>query len=360
MMARTEADQGFDVLAADRLDQPTRVLVIDDDEGVREVLAAWVEADGCLPVSVEGAQEALAAADAQAVAVALCDVQMPDYDGFWFLDRVQAQHPDVAVVLVTGVHDVDWALRGLQHGVVDYLLKPFDQRSLSRALENGMRQHRLRRADRLLREQRAAELGARHARLIEAMSRLQIETTSQVEATLDLVAFRHDVLRDHSHRVRQLSVALATTLRVPATQIDVLGQAALLHELGRLVLPDGLLSKTGELTSEERALWRRVPDLGASVLERLPGVHPAAGIIRSRFEEYAGGGYPRQLAGDEIPMTSRILAVADSYDAMRSPRPFRDALAHEQALSELVRGSGTQFDPDVVRTFTRLPGLGGA
>lgn len=360
MMARTDVDQGLVVPAGERLDQPTHVLVIDDDEGVRDVLTTWVEADGCQPVSVEGAEQALAAADAQPIAVALCDVQMPERDGFWFLERVQERHPDVAVVLVTGVHDVDWALRGLQQGVVDYLLKPFDQRSLSRALENGMRQHRLRRADRMLREQRAAELGARHARLIQALSRLHIETTAQVEAALDMVAFRSDAWREHSHRVRQLSVALATTLRMPAHQIEVLGQAALLHELGRLVLPDGLLSKTGELTSEERALWRRVPDLGASILEALPGLHPAAGIIRSRFEEYAGGGYPRQLAGDEIPMTSRILAVADSYDAMRSPRPFRDALAHEQAVSELVRGSGTQFDPDVVRTFTRLPGLGGA
>lgn len=359
-MGRTETEQGLDVLASERLDEPGCVLVIDDDEGVREVLSAWVEADGCQPVPVGGAEEALAVADAQGVSVALCDVQMPGYDGFWFLDQVQARHPDMAVVLVTGVHDVDWALRGLQHGVVDYLLKPFDQRSLSRALENGMRQHRLRRADRMLREQRASELGARHARLVQALTRLQIETTAQVEAVLDLVAFRNDVWREHSHRVRQLAVALATTMRVPATQVASLGQAALLHELGRLVLPDGLLSKTGDLTSEERALWRRVPDLGASILEALPPLRPAASIIRSRFEEYAGGGYPRHLSGDEIPMTSRVLAVTDSYDAMRSPRAFRDALSHEQAIGELVRGSGTQFDPDVVRTFTRLPGLGGA
>ena len=357
MMAGADGEPGLQIAAPERLDQPARVLVIDDDEGVREVLSAWVEADGCVPVAVGGAEEALAAASL-GIAVALCDVQMPHRDGFWFLEQVQEHHPDVAVVLVTGVHDVDWALRGLQQGVVDYLLKPFDQRSLSRALENGMRQHRLRRADRLLREQRASELEARHARLIEALSRLQIETTAQVEAALDLVAFRNDVWREHSHRVRQLAVALATTMRVPANQVDVLGQAALLHELGRLVLPDGLLSKTGELTSEERALWRRVPDLGASILEALPGLNPAAAIVRSRFEEYSGSGYPRQLAGDEIPMTSRVLAVADSYDAMRSPRPFRDALTHEQAVSELVRGSGTQFDPDVVRTFTRLPGLG--
>ena len=172
------------------------------------------------------------------------------------------------------------------------------------------------------------------------------------------MAFRSDVWREHSQRVRHLAIALATTCRVPASQVEALGQAALLHELGRLVLPDGLLNKTGELTTEERALWRRVPDLGASILDAVPALRPAAGIVRSRFEEYAGGGYPRQLAGDEIPMTSRVLAVADSYDAMRSPRPFRDALTHEQAVGELVRGSGTQFDPDVVRTFTRLPGLG--
>ena len=355
-MTRITDDERFETATVQmRHDRPTPVLVIDDEDGVREVLTAWVEADGCEPIAVSSAEDALAAADGQPVAVALCDVQMPGRDGFWFVEQVQARHPDVAVILVTGVHDVDWALRGLQHGVVDYLLKPFDQRSLSRALENGMRQHRLRRADRLLREQRASELGGRHARLIEAMTRLHVETTEQVEAALDLVAFRNDIQREHSHRVRTLAVTLATALRVPAAQIEVLAQAALLHELGRLVLPDGLLGKTGELTSDERALWRRVPDLGASILEAIPALRPAAGIIRSRFEDFAGGGYPRQLAGDEIPMTSRVLAVADSYDAMRCARPFRDALTHEQAVNELVRGSGTQFDPDVVRAFTRLP-----
>jgi len=357
-MARPETEQGLDVMTDDRVDAPTAVLVIDDDPNVREVLSAWVAADGCLPLPVEGAQQALDVAATRSVGIALCDVQMPERDGFWFLGQVQARHPDLAVVLVTGVHDVDWALRGLQQGVVDYLLKPFDQRSLSRALENGMRQHRLRRADRLLREQRAAELGARHARLVQAMTRLQVVATEQLEAVLDLVAFRSDVWREHSHRVRHLAVALARSVRVPAAHIEVLGHAALLHELGRLVLPDALLSKTGDLTTEERALWRRVPDLGASILEALPSLRPAASIIRSRFEEYAGGGYPRQFAGDEIPLTSRVLAVADSYDAMRSPRSFRDALTHEQAVSELVRASGTQFDPDLVRTFTRMPGVG--
>ena len=354
-MARTENDLAFDEgLAQSTVDIPTPVLVVDDDGGIRDVLAAWVEADGCRPIAVENAEDALEAAGRLPIAVAFCDVQMPGHDGFWFLDRVQSVHPDMAVVLVTGVHDVDWALRGLQQGVVDYLLKPFDQRSLSRALENGMRQHRLRRADRLLREQRASELAARHARVIEALTRLQVGSTAQVEAVLDLVAFRNDAWREHSYRVRQLAVALGMALRVPGPHVEALAQAALLHELGRLVLPDGLLGKTGELSADERALWRRVPDLGASILEAIPALRPAAGVIRSRFEEYAGSGYPRQLAGDEIPLTSRVLAVADSYDAMRSPRPFRDALTHEQALSELVRGSGTQFDADVVRAFTKI------
>ena len=156
-MGRMAGDHALDALHIEtRVDAPTNVLVIDDDEGVRDVLAAWVEADGCQPVAAESAAAALSAAAERPVAVALCDVQMPGRDGFWFVEQVQASHPDIAVVLVTGVHDVDWALRGLQHGVVDYLLKPFDQRSLSRALENGMRQQRLRRADRLLREQRAS------------------------------------------------------------------------------------------------------------------------------------------------------------------------------------------------------------
>ena len=185
MTARSETEQGLDALVGTRVDAPTSVLVIDDEEGVREVLSTWVEVDGCHPLPAASAEEALELAGACRVGIALCDVQMPGRDGFWFLEQVEQRHPDMAVVLVTGVHDVDWALRGLQHGVVDYLLKPFDQRSLSRALENAVRQHRLRRADRLLREQRASELGARHARLVQAMTRLHVVNTEQVEAALD-------------------------------------------------------------------------------------------------------------------------------------------------------------------------------
>ncbi len=334
---------------------PGPVLVVDDEPDIRDVLSTWVQADGCAVVEAGSALEALDLAREHAISVALCDLYMPEHDGFWLVEQLGAIRPSAAVVLATGIHDVEWAVRGLQVGAVDYLLKPFDQQALSRALETGLRQHRHRAEAQLLRETRALELAARHGRLVDALSRLGISTTAHVQATLDLVAFRQDDWRDHSRRVAALSRRLGMALQMTDSQLDELEQAALLHEVGRLVLPDTLLTKTGDLSSEERALWRRVPVLAASVLDAVPSLAGAASLVRARFEEYAGGGYPRQLAADQIPLGSRVLAVTDSYDAMRSPRPFRDALTHAQAVGELTRGAGTQFDPDLVRMFVRLP-----
>ena len=181
MMARSETEQGLDVLSHERLDVPTPVLVIDDNADVREVLASGWTPTGASRCPPRAPGSPARSPMPGASGIALCDVQMPESRRVLVPRAVQQRHPDMAVILVTGVHDVDWALRGLQHGVVDYLLKPFDQRSLSRALENAMRQHRLRRADRLLREQRASELGMRHARLVKAITRLHIATTEQVE-----------------------------------------------------------------------------------------------------------------------------------------------------------------------------------
>jgi putative two-component system response regulator len=331
------------------------VLVVDDDPDVCEVMASWVAADGCEVLRASTAADAVRVVQSRPVSVALCDVNLPDHDGFWFADALHDVRPDAAVVLVTGFREVDWALRGLQIGAVDYLLKPFDQRAFSRALEAGLRQHRERRHTQHLQGARAVELADRHGRLVGALTALAVTDTRQIRATLDLLAFRQDDLREHSRRVALLAVALATAQRMPAEQVTLIEHAALLHEVGRLVLPDSLLTRTGELSADDRAYWRRVPTLAASMLEAVPTLRGVAAIIRSRFEEFAGGGYPRQLAGHQIPLASRVLAVADSYDAMRSPRPFRDALTHAQADAELRRGSGTQFDPDLVTSFLRLP-----
>lgn len=334
---------------------PGPVLVVDDDPDICEVMAEWVAADGCQVLRAGSAAEALALTDTHPVSAVLCDVHLPDHDGFWFAEALHQARPETSVVLVTGFRDVDWALKGLEIGAVDYLLKPFDQRSLSRALEAALRQHRERRHTRHLQDERALELADRHARLVRALTRLSITTTDEIRATLDLLAFRHDEWREHSRRVAALSVSLSQAVRLPAAQITLVEHAALLHEVGRLVLPDSLLKKTGELTAEDRGYWRRVPTLAASVLDAVPSLTSVASIIRSRFEEFAGSGYPRQLAGAQIPLASRVLALADSYDTMRTPRPFRDALSPEEAEAEIRRGSGTQFDPELVDALVRLP-----
>ena len=211
MMARTETEQGLDISRANGWTNPaaswSSTMTRASARSCRRGSSRWVRAGGR-----RGAEEALAVAAAQGVASPCATCRCPGTTASGSSSR--SRHAirtwpwcsSRACTTSTG-RSAD-----LQHGVVDYLLKPFDQRSLSRALENAMRQH-LCGGPIALREQRASELGVRHARLVQAMTRLQIETTGQVEAVLDLVAFRSDVWREHSHRVRRLAVALATTLR---------------------------------------------------------------------------------------------------------------------------------------------------
>ncbi|MCH7810002.1 MAG: HD-GYP domain-containing protein, partial [Chloroflexi bacterium] len=176
---------------------------------------------------------------------------------------------------------------------------------------------------------------------------------SIVAALTAAMGLRDDMSASHARRVSDLSFILAQQMRVGREETQLIQRAAVLADIGKMEIAEGILSKKGDLSEEEWAEMRRHPELGSRILAETLNFSDAAAVVLAHHERYDGQGYPYGLKGDEIPVGSRIYAVADSYIAMTSDRPHRKKLSHETALKEILRNSLTQFDPEVVRAFVR-------
>ena len=176
---------------------------------------------------------------------------------------------------------------------------------------------------------------------------------SIVAALTAAMGLRDDMSASHARRVSDLSFILAQQMRVGREETQLIQRAAVLADIGKMEIAEGILSKKGDLSEEEWAEMRRHPELGSRILAETLNFSDAAAVVLAHHERYDGQGYPYGLKGDEIPVGSRIYAVADAYIAMTSDRPHRKKLSHETALKEILRNSLTQFDPEVVRAFVR-------
>ena len=160
---------------------------------------------------------------------------------------------------------------------------------------------------------------------------------------------------EHIERVREYSVAIARQLRLAEEDVWRIGVGAVLHDLGKIGVPDAVLNKAGALTRAESDVMRRHPVIGAGLLDADPALALALPAVVYHHERWDGSGYPYGLAGDRIPLDGRIVSVADAYDAMVSDRPYRARLSVQHALQEIAGGIGTQFDPEIARAFLKLP-----
>ena len=326
------------------------VLIVDDEEGVRSLLARWLESSGYQVSVANGADAALAAFEKDPPALVLCDIRMPGRDGMWLAARVRQDFPETAVIMSSGVQDAHAAEECLRYGVVEYLTKPFGRDRLREAVERGMHWHQAAGEAHRWKRQLEGELRERKGALVRIVRSLAIASDQDVEALLAATGAERDAYA-HAHRVRFLALATARHMDMPAEEVAVLGRAALIHEIGKAALPLALVRKPASLTSEELALMRTYPALAATVLADVPFLQSVVPIVRDAHERADGTGFPHGLRGTPVSLSARILGLVDAYDSMTHARVFRNPISQSDALLEIERCSGTQFDPSVVHAF---------
>jgi response regulator RpfG family c-di-GMP phosphodiesterase len=329
------------------------VLVVDDEPEIRSVMSRWARAEGYQVAEAEDADEALAQMARRATQVAVCDVRMPGRDGFWLADRFRERFPDTAVVMSTGILPFDAAVLSLRSGAVDYLRKPFSREQLTTALLRGTTWHRERLASRTWAGQLTREFERRQTRTADWLACAEKRSGDPLEVLLRLLQKRVPAVYQHSRRTAALALKIADALGLSSAECSIVRQGALLHDLGKTVIPSAVLNKPAALSSEEWPIMRRKTDAACRLIgNRVP---------QAVLDLVAAGGAPdddqaRTPDGLTSPATacSQILAVADAFDSMTHTQPYREAVSAAEALEELRRCSGSQFAPRVVDTLSRI------
>ncbi|ACG73259.1 response regulator receiver modulated metal dependent phosphohydrolase [Anaeromyxobacter sp. K] len=334
--------------------EATRILIVDDDAAVRDVITVLLREEGYVCTTVASAEAALDEARKTDYPLVISDVRMPARDGFWLLEQMREASPDTAVIMLTAYGDTEAAVECLRNGAADYLLKPPKVTELIRAIERALGRRRLELARGRYRrslENRVKEKTAELSRTLHDLESTYSQTLWTLVAALD--AREHET-SDHSQRVVRYTLAIARRVGLAETALPDVGRGALLHDIGKIGVPDAILLKPGKLTPEEWTEMRKHPQIGFNILKSVDFLQVPAEMVLCHQERFDGGGYPRGLSGDAIPLSARIFAIADCFDAMTSDRPYRKRTSTENARKEILRCAGTQFDPRAADAFLSL------
>jgi cyclic di-GMP phosphodiesterase len=331
------------------------LLIVDDDWQVREVLHEIFLTAGynCL-LAADGA-EALETFSAARPPLTVTDLKMPRKDGTQLLQAILALEPDAAVIILTGAADVKTAIDSLKIGAYDFIMKPVNVDELVIAAERALERRQLL----IERRQYQAYLELRVEEATRDLQAAYEQLQETYRATLEALGSALDTrdvgTESHSRRVHGYSLATARACGVSDDQLIDIEHGVLLHDIGKIGIPDGILLKPGPLTPDEWNVMRRHPEIGKCLIETIPFLRGAVPIVYHHHERWDGSGYPLGLEGDAIPLGARIFAVADAFDAMTFDRPYSKAISFEAAKAEIQRCAGSHFDPRVVEAFSRVP-----
>jgi len=335
----------------DNLAAPTRILIVDDDASVRDVISVLLQEEGYECRTASSAEAALDIAAAEAPPLVISDMKMPGRDGIWLLEAFRERYPETAVIMLTGYGDTEAAVDCLRRGAVDYLLKPPKLTDLIRAIERALAKRRIELARKRYQKKLERKVRDRTGELRTALRNIQGTYQTTLLALVRALDAREHETSDHSQRVVKYTEAIAERLSLRGPELEEIGRGALLHDIGKIGVPDAVLLKPAKLTTEEWKEMRRHPDIGYDMIRSIEFLNTPAAIVLSHQERFDGRGYPRCLRGEEIHIGARIFAVADTLDAMTSDRPYRKGTTFESAVDEIQRCAGSQFDPEVVCAF---------
>lgn len=319
------------------------ILVVDDEEGPREALRMILKENYDVLLAKDG-QECLDLIRRERPSLILLDIRLPGMDGIEVLERVKKVRPEIPVIIVSAVGTHKTVIDALKLGAVDFIAKPLDVIQVRDTVRKA-----------LLQAECEKSLGPNSPpqTLPTVEDILEATYLNTIKTLCKILVKKDPYTRQHSQHVTHFALLIGKALGFSKDELLVLEQAALLHDIGKIGIPDHILRKPGPLTDSEWEVMRQHPDIGQEILEHIQVLHLEQNMVRHHHERYDGNGYPDRLKGEEIPIYSRILGIADSFHAMVSDRPYRKALSVETAVEELKKNSGTQFDPELVEIFIK-------
>ena len=328
-------------------------LVVDDEPRLRQVLSHLMRNDGFVCFEAANGEEALVQLQLHPITLVMSDLRMPKMDGLELLRQVRARWPDVAVVMITAVADVEVAVSCLAIGAMDYLTKPFHLEEVRARVAQAMENRRLVIENRGYQESLQEKVAVQARRLEELF-------LASIQSLAEVLELKDPYTRGHSVRVSGYSAIIARELGLDGEMLRQIELGGHVHDIGKIGVREEVLNKPGKLTDAEYEHIMTHPVVGWRILAPLLAETPVAlNIVRSHHERFDGLGVPDHLAGAAIPLEARIAAAADAFDAMTSDRPYRpEGLSVDEAIRDLTRCSGTQFDPEVVAALVQASNAG--
>jgi response regulator RpfG family c-di-GMP phosphodiesterase len=348
-------DQIILCVSARRPPGVVRVLAVDDERAACKLLALMLRPPAFSCATAASGEEALIALQREHFDAVISDLQMPGITGLELLAHVRRSWPHVAFLVTTGVDDVEVGVQAMRSGADDYLVKPLLEGAVLASLESSLHKRHLEQQVENYRLHLEEMVAERTAQLSQALQRLEHSYEDTLQALGAAIDLRDTETAGHSRRVGRYSLEIARSIGCSGQQLGSLAKGAALHDIGKLGIPDAILLKPGPLTPDERKLMQCHVQIGFDLVKDIAFLSDAAELVLTHHERHDGSGYPRALKGDAILPTARIFAVADSFDAITSDRPYRRASPFESGLQIIRDCSGTQFDPQVVTAFLSIP-----
>jgi response regulator RpfG family c-di-GMP phosphodiesterase len=334
-----------------------RVLIVDDEASVRKVMAAVLAQLGLPCETAASGEEALRILETHRIDAVISDLQMPGMSGMELLAKVRKSYPQIVFLVVTGVDDIRIGIQAMRQGADDYLVKPLqvDANIVLASLARALHVKRLEQEVENYRHHLEEIVAEQTQQLREALRQIERSYDHTLEVLGAAIDLRDSPTAGHSRRVFLYSIEIAKAMGGLEKQMRNIAMGAWLHDIGKLAISDAILLKPGPLTDEERKIMQRHVQIGYDLVKGIPFLADAAEIIFAHHERCDGSGYPRGLKTEEIPVGARIFAVADTFDAMTSDRPYRRALPFETSREVIARGAGKQYDSQVATIFMSIP-----
>jgi len=333
----------------------TRVLAIDDELPAARLISVFLAPPAFHCKIATSGEEALAALQRERFDVVISDLCMPGISGMEVLAEARRRYPHVVFLVTTGVDDLEVGVKAMLSGADDYLVKPIGESAVLASIERSMHKRRLEQELEDYRQHLEEMVAERTSQLQTALRQIECGYEDTLRALGAAIDLRDSGTAGHSRRVCGYSLEIARTAGLSNSQMRSLSRGAYLHDIGKLGIPDHVLLKPGPLTDDEWKLMKQHVQIGFEFVKDITFLADAAEIILNHHERHNGGGYPRGLRGDQIPIGARIFAVADTLDAITSERPYQRASSFASAHLIIRRMSGSHFDPQIADVFLAIP-----